>query len=418
MMSSKIRSSLLKSILAGAFLNVIFVLKAEAGTNIDWNELKQGSGPVVFLVNGFGGCDPCIVGTLHDKLKDNNITVYDLDWNDIDRRTQQDNFNLADAEFLKQMDSVIASIPNSRQIILIGHSFGGDSILKVAQRTSRKIALLGVLDAVELGGVRTRRSVVGNVSYFYNRWTTNPSGFRIPGLSVGAGIPLNSGDNGALSCGASSCDQEDQSFSYNADGSEITDNCESWEVTCPGYNSIPVILGGSNGTKHRRITHGGDNAIYKDQYIQEQLFKIILQISAAKIPDSTSSSTRGIALHNQWSGKCLQTMGQEKDNGSIVNIWDCTNTTNQSWILSDRGELRNTWSGKCLQTMGQEKDNGSIVNVWDCTSTSNQFWEQMSSGELRNRWSGKCLQTVGQDKENGSTVNIWDCTNTSNQSWR
>ena len=39
----------------------------------------------------------------------------------------------------------------------------------------------------------------------------------------------------------------------------------------------------------------------------------------------------GIALHNQWSGKCLQTMGQAKDNGSPVNIWDCSNTSNQFW---------------------------------------------------------------------------------------
>jgi Ricin-type beta-trefoil lectin domain len=417
MMSSKIER-LLKSMIVSTLLTVVPVLSAEAGTDIDWNELRQGSGAVVFLVNGFGGCDPCITGNLRDNLKSNSIAVYDLDWNDIHRRTQQNNFNLADAEFLEQMDSVIASIPDSRPIILIGHSFGGDSVLKVAQRTSRKIALLGVLDAVRSGGVRTRQNVGENVSYFYNRWTTNPSGFRIPGLSVGAGIPLNAGDSGVLNCSASSCDQEEQSFGYNANGSEIRDDCESWEVTCPGFNPIPVALGGSNGTKHRRITHGGDNAIYKDDLIQAQLLRKILQISTARDSSSTTSLAGGVAFHNQWSGKCLQTMGQDKNNGSAVNIWDCTNTSNQSWILSDRGELRNAWSGKCLQTMGQDRDNSSTVNIWDCTNTSNQFWEKTSSGELRNRWSGKCLQTMGQDRDNGSTVNIWDCTNTSNQSWR
>jgi hypothetical protein len=39
----------------------------------------------------------------------------------------------------------------------------------------------------------------------------------------------------------------------------------------------------------------------------------------------------GIMLRNQWSDKCLQTMGQDKENGSLVNIWDCTNTSNQFW---------------------------------------------------------------------------------------
>ncbi|REJ55325.1 MAG: hypothetical protein DWQ51_05710 [Microcystis wesenbergii TW10] len=132
----------------------------------------------------------------------------------------------------------------------------------------------------------------------------------------------------------------------------------------------------------------------------------------------TTPGSSGIALRNQWSGKCLQTMGQAKDNGSPVNIWDCSNTSNQFWTLTNRGELRNKWSGKCLQTMGQAKDNGSPVNIWDCSNTSNQFWTLTNRGELRNNWSGKCLQTMGQAKDNGSPVNIWDCSNTSNQFWR
>lgn len=273
------------SLLGGAAGLVALMMlspSAQAGTDIDWNELNNGSGPVVFLVNGFGGCDPCITRTLHDRLKANGIAVYDFDWNDIYRRTQQDNFNLSDAEFLQQMEGVIKAVPLSRPIVLIGHSFGGDSSLKVAQRTSRNIELLGVLDAVELGGIRTGRSVRSNVTYFYNRWTSNSS----------KGIPLNSGTSGSVSCSAGTCDQKEQSYGYRADGSAIRDNCERWEVTCPGYNPIPVALGGSNGTKHRRITHGGDNAIYKDQLIQEQLFQRIQALSLASRPYCVDVSSR------------------------------------------------------------------------------------------------------------------------------
>lgn len=160
---------------------------SRSGNNIDWNELtKASTNPIVFLVNGFGGCDPCIAPYLYDKLKAQGIPVYDLDWNDIDRRKQSTNFDLSDANFLQQMDSVISKINPSRPIVLIGHSFGGDSVLKVAQRVApRKIAFLGVLDAVELGGIRTGRSVGSNVRYFYNRWTKNPSELqRIKGIPI------------------------------------------------------------------------------------------------------------------------------------------------------------------------------------------------------------------------------------------
>jgi pimeloyl-ACP methyl ester carboxylesterase len=266
------------SALAGLLLAV---LPIKAGTNLDWNELQNGRGPVVFLVNGYWGCSPCISRTLHDRLKSNGIAVYDFDWNDIYRQTQLENFNLADAEFLRQMEGVINAVPQSRPIVLIGHSFGGDSSLKAAQRTSRRIELLGVLDGVELGGIRTGRSVRSNVGYFYNRWTSNPSGLRIPGIPLGPGIPLNPGTSGAVSCSARTCDQKEQSYGYNADGSADRDNCARYEFTCPGYEPWP---GGSNGTKHKRITHGGDNAIYKDQLIQQELLQLILSLQVANDP--------------------------------------------------------------------------------------------------------------------------------------
>ncbi len=137
------------------------------------------------------------------------------------------------------------------------------------------------LTRLNRGGIRTGRSVGNNVGYLYNRWTSYPSGLLIPGIPVGTSIPLNPGTNGAVRCSAGTCDQKEQSYGYRADGSEIRDNCKSWEVTCDGYNPVPVALGGSNGTKHRRIVHGGDNAIYKDELIQEHLFLKIQQLNLA-----------------------------------------------------------------------------------------------------------------------------------------
>jgi len=58
-------------------------------------------------------------------------------------------------------------------IILIGHSFGGDSLLKVANRLQgvRQIDVLATLDPVGRGGIRGNLPNPGNnVKYFFNRW--------------------------------------------------------------------------------------------------------------------------------------------------------------------------------------------------------------------------------------------------------
>jgi hypothetical protein len=58
-------------------------------------------------------------------------------------------------------------------IILIGHSFGGDSLLKVANRLEgiRQIDVLATLDPVGFSGFRGNLPNPGsNVKYFFNRW--------------------------------------------------------------------------------------------------------------------------------------------------------------------------------------------------------------------------------------------------------
>jgi hypothetical protein len=71
---------------------------------------------------------------------------------------------------------VIPAIKPGRKILMIGHSFGSDTLLKVAQLIMpRKIAFLGVLDTIEKFGKRTTKVVPSNVEYFYNRWTKYPS---------------------------------------------------------------------------------------------------------------------------------------------------------------------------------------------------------------------------------------------------
>jgi hypothetical protein len=85
------------------------------GTKLNWRELEKGSGSVVFLVNGFGGCAPCITRNLHKKLQSQGIFVYDVDWNnDVHRRRSSVYLRFSTSTFIRQMvNEVIAHAPST-----------------------------------------------------------------------------------------------------------------------------------------------------------------------------------------------------------------------------------------------------------------------------------------------------------------
>lgn len=81
---------------------------------------------------------------------------------------------LTDESFVDALSSKLEQeYDDADTIILIGHSFGGDSLLKVANRLEgvRQIDVLATLDPVGLGGFRGNLPNPGsNVKYFFNRW--------------------------------------------------------------------------------------------------------------------------------------------------------------------------------------------------------------------------------------------------------
>ncbi len=259
----------------------------KTGTDLNWEDIKNGSGPVVFLVNGFGGCAPCLTPELKQKLQTENISVYDLDWNDINIRRQRGFSDLTDSKFIQQMvTEVIPTINLDRPLIFIGHSFGADSLLKIAKLINpRQISLLAVLDGVNKLGIRTREIVPPNVDYFYNRWTKNPSlpggiaALPIPGTHYDIGAPANAGDIGELLCHAKSCDQKEQSYSYKANGLPVLLQANLAHLTDVNYLAKSDIISSNNhSNNHKIVSHGGKNAIYQDSYIQQELFEMIKKI--------------------------------------------------------------------------------------------------------------------------------------------
>ena len=245
------------------------------GNKLNFQELQAGTNPIIFLVNGFGGCAPCISRTLCQKLKLEAISIYDLDWNDIYLKRQSVYTRFSANIFINEMlEKVIPAIKPERKLLLIGHSFGGDVILDIARQIQpRVISFLAVLDGVKKFGQRTTISVPANVQYFYNRWTKHSSlpskipDLTIPGIDKRIGVAINAHKSGELlqDSPLTYGDQKEQSYAYYADGSPI-------------LLKTKLSRNASNKIQYRIITHGGKYAIYKDFYIQEEMFNIIMKI--------------------------------------------------------------------------------------------------------------------------------------------
>lgn len=150
--------------------------------------LPSGAQAVAFLVNGYGGC--CIPGSvrgllagLKDEAGNALVAVHVSNWNHFDQGGNPGAFPFGgtpdpftDESLVSKMSDEIAALPADTKVILIGHSFGADSILQVAKRIGgRRIAFLAVLDAGGSGGLRTNVTypVPANVDFLFNRWQTN-----------------------------------------------------------------------------------------------------------------------------------------------------------------------------------------------------------------------------------------------------
>jgi S-layer homology domain len=307
-----------------------------------------------YLINGFYGC--CVPEQIHQVLiapKGQDTGVFPTperpggfkglgiptavgNWDDL----YSERVGLTartDNEFRRQIRTRFGQGNQTVPLILIGHSFGADSLLQVTQceagnnsacppnqipsgRKGRKVRFLGVIDGVEFGGKRTRRTVPNNVDYLFNRWTDEPSrsgaaaggaaaGFVIGGPTgalIGAvaggaiGIPVNSGADGRLQCEANQCqDQDKQGISRQWNGDPYTDKC-GWLENCPGKVLPTFTRKGSPGEKQRRVDHGG---LPNDDRVQYQMLEALTKSLTntsfnAGGPDTGNTSPQGIAAYS------------------------------------------------------------------------------------------------------------------------
>lgn len=223
--------------------------------------------PYAVFVNGYGDCCAWGMNDVKNALVNMGMGADDIrevPWDSFRDRAGQRSATSNDRQFLREAEDFINNqLDPNRPLILIGHSFGGDSLLSLAPRIKRRILFLGVIDPVAAGGLREPirgRGVPSTVDYFFNRWQTN------------APWPVDLQSGSVRNCNATTCDQQEQNKSRRANGSHIDVECDSWEVSCPGYQPWP---GGSNGTKQKRMHH---QSMPYDDYIERQIIDRVTQL--------------------------------------------------------------------------------------------------------------------------------------------
>ena len=264
---------------------------------------QSSSRPYVVLVNGYQDCCAWSMSTVVQELQDMGAEIRRVPWDSFQDGTNQRSDTSSDSQFILEGVSFIRQLDPDRPLIMIGHSYGGDSLIKLAASvTDREILFLGTIDPVSGGGLRapvTNYTITDNVRYFFNRWQEN-------GLASSNVVPFDSRISGDINkCDATVCDQEEQSIARNADYSATRISCEAHEVTCDGWTPPGISCeivdflprctnhSGSNGTKYRRIHH---NNMAQDAYIQRQIVEKVTALINQEDLGQTTSPSEGTSL--------------------------------------------------------------------------------------------------------------------------
>jgi hypothetical protein len=161
----------------------------------------------------------------------------------------------------------------------------------------------------------------------------------------------------------------------------------------------------------------------------------VLGITAAlfgvQIIVCTTAAAATTTLVAQNSQKCLDVRGGPGaiDDGTPIEQYSCTGSSNQSWELRDMGaqqyELVASNSYKCAEAVNgsASSTNGTAVQQAECKGASRQLWRlvYVSANVYRvvNAPNGLCLDVTGGPGATGdeALIELWNCTGSTNQSW-
>ncbi len=134
------------------------------------------------------------------------------------------------------------------------------------------------------------------------------------------------------------------------------------------------------------------------------------------------TSAAGTLLADRNSGRCLDVLGESRDRGTPLAIYDCHGRANQRFTypaVGETGEIRvygAEGGALCLDAQGGSDADGTPVLTWSCHGGANQRWTRTAAGEFRGI-GGKCLDVVGAGTANLTGVWLWTCYGGANQRW-
>ncbi|WP_116215280.1 RICIN domain-containing protein [Streptomyces olivoreticuli] len=143
-------------------------------------------------------------------------------------------------------------------------------------------------------------------------------------------------------------------------------------------------------------------------------------------------------LTNLGSGKVLDVLGNEKENGANVGQYTRHGGPNQQWTLTPvrrdysrnnpaynvtgEYEIASKAGGKLLEVAGGALQDTANIQQWDRTDASSQRWWVTLIGDgvfvISNIHSGKTVDVTGASKDNSANVQQYTFNDTVAQKWR
>ena len=148
----------------------------------------------------------------------------------------------------------------------------------------------------------------------------------------------------------------------------------------------------------------------------------IYGFSSASVRGPSSRATVG-ALVDRNSGRCLDVLGESRDAGARLVVYDCHGRANQRFSYpaeGQTGEIRvyaDEGTPRCVDADGWRTENGTRLIAYPCHGGANQQWTRTAAGEFRGVQSGRCVDVLGARTENLTDVWLWDCLGGANQRW-
>ncbi|TWE21551.1 non-reducing end alpha-L-arabinofuranosidase family hydrolase [Kitasatospora atroaurantiaca] len=141
----------------------------------------------------------------------------------------------------------------------------------------------------------------------------------------------------------------------------------------------------------------------------------VAALATMLVANPAQAATTG-ALRGAGSGRCLDVQNASQTDGASLQIYDCSNGTNQQWTLTSANQLT-VYGNKCLDVPNHATTAGTRVQIWTCSGGANQQWRVNSDGTIVGVESGLCLDVTGAATANGTAVELWTCNGHSNQQW-